>query len=34
MPEIRIENAFRDKNGAEVKLKQGAKVEVTTERAA
>lgn len=29
--EIRIENAFTDENGDEVKLKKGAKVEVTVE---
>lgn len=29
--EIRIENALTDENGKEVKLKRGAKVEVTVE---
>jgi uncharacterized protein YfaS (alpha-2-macroglobulin family) len=29
--EIRIENTLTDENGQEVKLKQGAKVEVTVE---
>jgi hypothetical protein len=29
--EIRIENALTDENGREVKLKRGAKVEVTVE---
>jgi hypothetical protein len=29
--EIRIENTLQDENGTEVRLKQGAKVEVTVE---
>jgi len=29
--EIRIENTLRDENGQEVKLKEGAKVELTVE---